>query len=303
MVAISSGGAVTEASLPGHLVADAFRVGHVLSRTTSLFARNFPTYVAVTAIAGLPPLLVGILVPASPATAVNPFQNVGVGVVTVFLTIVLGVLSQAIVLYGTLQDMSGRPVRLADCVAVGLRRFLPLIGLAICVDGAMLAYMGFLALAVVGLIKMIPQAPVLVTLGAVSLFIPLPILYLMWLVGTPACVVERLGPFRSMGRSRALTKGHRWKLLGLVLAVLIPALIIAGVAGAVMASLGVGVNLRIGIFFDLTRSQGTIAAQIVNLIWTAVWTAFYAILVAVAYHDLRVAKEGVATDQIAAVFE
>ena len=58
-----------------------------------------------------------------------------------------------------------------------------------------------------------------------------------------------------------------------------------------------------GVFFDLTRSQSPIAAQIVNLIWTAVWTAFYAILVAVAYHDLRVAKEGVDTHTIAAVFE
>jgi uncharacterized membrane protein len=142
-----------------------------------------------------------------------------------------------------------------------------------------------------------------VTLGVLLLFIPLPIFYLMWLVATPACVVERLGPFRSLGRSRALTKGHRWKLLGLLLAVLIPALIVAGVTGAVMASLGIGVNLLIGMFFDLTRSQSTISAQIVRLVWTAVWTAFYAILVAVAYHDLRVAKEGVATDQIAAVFE
>jgi hypothetical protein len=298
-----SGGAVTEASLPGHFVAGTFRIGPVLSRTASLFARNFVTYLVVTAIAALPPLLVAILVPASPASLANPFQNVGVGAVTVFLTILLGVLSQAIVLYGALQDMSGRPVRLADCVTVGLRRFLPLIGLAICLGGAMVAYMVFLVLAVAGLIQMIPQSPVLVTLGVLLLFIPLPIFYLMWLVATPACVVERLGPFRSLGRSRALTKGHRWKLLGLLLAVLIPALIVAGVTGAVMASLGIGVNLLIGMFFDLTRSQSTISAQIVRLVWTAVWTAFYAILVAVAYHDLRVAKEGVATDQIAAVFE
>jgi hypothetical protein len=91
---------VTEASLPGHFVAGTFRIGPVLSRTASLFARNFVTYLVVTAIAGLPPVLVGILVPASPASLANPFQNVGVGAVTVFLTILLGVLSQAIVLYG-----------------------------------------------------------------------------------------------------------------------------------------------------------------------------------------------------------
>jgi hypothetical protein len=32
-------------------------------------------------------------------------------------------------------------------------------------------------------------------------------------------------------------------------------------------------------------------------------TAFYAVLIVVTYHDLRVAKEGIDTDQIAAVFE
>jgi hypothetical protein len=43
--------------------------------------------------------------------------------------------------------------------------------------------------------------------------------------------------------------------------------------------------------------------QIVNLVWGAIWSAFLAILIVVTYHDLRVAKEGVDTDQIAAVFE
>jgi hypothetical protein len=106
-----------------------------------------------------------------------------------------------------------------------------------------------------------------------------------------------------MGRSRVLTKGRRWKIFGLILVMLIPALIVAGVITAVMAKLGIGVNLRIGVFFDLNRTPNTVAGEVVSLIWTAIWTAFYAILVAVAYHDLRVAKEGVDTEQIAAVFE
>ena len=40
-----------------------------------------------------------------------------------------------------------------------------------------------------------------------------------------------------------------------------------------------------------------------KLIWNALYGAFDAILVVVTYHDLRVAKEGVDTDHIAAVFE
>jgi hypothetical protein len=136
-----------------------------------------------------------------------------------------------------------------------------------------------------GLVQ-IEQSPVLVTLTVLAWFIPLVILFLMCFVATPACVVERRGAFRSLGRSRALTKGHRWKIFGLILVVLIPALIVAGLITAVLARLGSGVS-----------------PPVLSLIWTAIWPAFYAILVAVTYHDLRVAKEGVDTEQIAAVFE
>jgi hypothetical protein len=213
-------------------------------------------------------------------------------------------LSQAIVLYGAFQDMRGRPVSLADCLKVGLRRFFPLIGLAICVGIAMFAYLAFLALAMAAMIQALQSSLVMLTfLLVIVMMVPLLILFLMWFVATPVCVVERLGPFRSLGRSRALTKGHRWKIFGLILVTLIPAMIVAGVITVVMAKLGIGVSLRIGIFFDLNKAMNTVAAQIVSLIWTATWTAFYAILVVVAYHDLRVAKEGVDTEQIAAVFE
>jgi hypothetical protein len=48
---------------------------------------------------------------------------------------------------------------------------------------------------------------------------------------------------------------------------------------------------------------GPTLAWIVFLAWSAAFGAFYAIMVVVIYHDLRVAKEGVDTDQIAAVFD
>jgi hypothetical protein len=52
-----------------------FRIGHVLSRSASVFSRNFLKYFLVVAAANLPPLLVGIVVPASPASVANPFQT------------------------------------------------------------------------------------------------------------------------------------------------------------------------------------------------------------------------------------
>jgi hypothetical protein len=286
----------------GYFAEGDFRIGRVLGRAASVFSRNFLTYFVVTGIAGLPPLLVGIFVPTSPATVANPFQSIGVRTSIFVLTIVLGLLSQAIVLHGAFQDMRGRTVRLADCVKAGLRRFVPLVGLAIYIFVAMVVYFLLFVLAIGLLIKVSPMSPPVI-LAAVFLFvIPLLAMYLMWFVVTPACVLERLGPLGSLGRSRGLTKGHRWRILGLILVTLVPALIVAGIIAGVMASLGTGVNLRIGVFLGGTN-PGTLVSQIVSLIWTAIWTAFNAILVVVAYHDLRVAKEGVDTEQIAAVFE
>ena len=262
---------MTDVSLPaGRFTEGDFRVGHVFSRTWSVFSGNFLKFMLVTAIASLPPLL---LPQPSPDTPADPFGNLGLMfVLDMFLMIVLGTLSQAIVLYGAFQDMRGRPGSLSDCFRGGLHRFFPIIGLAITMGvGVMLA--------------------------SILLLVPGFILYMMWFVATPVCVVEQLGPFRSQRRSRELTKGHRWKLFGLMLVILIPALIVGAILGAVIAILGTGG------FLSMSTALATPLGQVVNLIWSAAWSAFYAIVIVVTYHDLRVAKEGVDTEQIAAVFE
>jgi hypothetical protein len=186
---------------------------------------------------------------------------------------VLSTLSQAIVLYGSFQVMRGRPINLLESARVGLRRFFPIVGIAISVS--------FLA-----------------GLASLALLVPGVMLYLMWFVATSVCVVEQLGPFSSMGRSRELTRGHRWKILALILLTLIPSGIVATIVGAVvLAALGMAV------YWGLSPALSEPFGQFVGLLWSAIWTAFYAILAVVIYHDLRVAKDGVDTDQIAAVFE
>jgi hypothetical protein len=261
---------MTDVSLPaGRFSAGDFRIGQVFSRSWSVFTGNFFTFVMVTGVASLPALLVPQPTPASPD---NPFQNLGLTLFGSLLMIVLGTVAQAIVLYGAFQVMRGRPIDLAESARIGLRRFFPIVAIAICVSVAA----GF---------------------GLVFFVVPGLIVYLMWFVATPVCVVEQLGPFASMGRSRELTKGHRWKLLGLSLLILLPALIVSAIVGALVLT-----TLQGGIVAVTTVMAGTLG-KVVNMVWSAVWTAFFAIVIVVTYHDLRVAKEGVDTDQIAAVFE
>src|SRR5262249_57943125 len=98
-----------------------FRIGRVLSRTVSLLSRNFPIYFAVAAIAAVPGVLLEkIEVSKSGVHANWPF-------LAIVLMLVLGPLSQAIMLHAAFQDMRGRPVSLLATVRRPLSRLLPLI--------------------------------------------------------------------------------------------------------------------------------------------------------------------------------
>lgn len=239
-----------------------FRVGRVLSRTFSVLSRNLLPFCLVTVIAALPNLLIfapgargfGAATLTPGASAVRLILGFG-------LAMMLNALSQAIVLYGAFQDMRGQPVHLMESLQIGLRRFFPVLGVAIGVA-------------------------VLTGLAGLLLVIPAFIVATMLLVAMPACVVEQLGPAASMSRSKQLTKGHRWKIFGLWLL----AMFVSGILQSVL----IGLAGVIG---------GPILALIVFLAWSAIFGAFYAIMVVVIYHDLRVTKEGVDTDQIAAVFD
>ena len=122
--------------------------------------------------------------------------------------------------------MRGQPVSLIRSFQVGLRPFFPIIGLAICAS--------------------------LLTMLATALFIvPGVIVFLMLFVATPVCVVERLGPFRSMERSAQLTQGHRWKILGMLLLMLLPAVVVIGVFETIEELAGAGVVADDGLPADV----------------------------------------------------
>jgi hypothetical protein len=248
---------MTDASLSGRFAENDFRIGRVFSRTSSVLSRNLLIFLVVTVVANLP----GTLLVKSAIDAASS-RATGMTFLGAFLTMVLGTLSQAVVLYGAFQDMRGQRVSLVESLRIGLSRLLAIVGLAI----LMSLGMGF---------------------GFVLLIIPGLILVTMWFVATPACVVERLGPFDSMARSSELTRGRRWKILGLF--------IVLAIGGGVISGI---------IDFALEDVMGSTTLSLVGgLLWNGIWGAFYAIAAVVTYRDLRVAKEGTDIEQIAAVFD
>jgi hypothetical protein len=95
--------------------------------------------------------------------------------------------------WGAAQTMMGRPVSWGEMLREGLRFTVPVLIVQ--------------ALYILGMMA-----------GMVLLLVPGVILALMWILVTQALILENLGIQQAFGRSRALTKGHRWALLGLLVA-------------------------------------------------------------------------------------
>lgn len=238
-----------------------FRVGAVFSRTFELLFRDFVKFFLLTAIAWSPFLLFLLL---SLGAAGGGPAGAGRGAlagVSVVLWAVFSVLGQAVIFYGAFQQMLNRSFAIGESLKRGLARFFPIIGLLICLT------LG-------------------VGLGFVLLIIPGVILWVMWSVAAPVCVVEGEGPLASLSRSARLTKGNRWRIFGVVLVI------------DIVSQLGQGV-VQLG----LSEAAGVLVGAIGTFLWMALAQTFSSIAVAVIYHDLRVAQEGIDVERIAAVFD
>ena len=236
-----------------------FRVGRVLSRAVSVLSRRFLPFCIVTFVAFLPLILVSRV---SMSGGIDPDQTLiilGLSFALAMAQMMISTFTSAVILHGAFQDIRNRPVDMVEALKVGLRRFLPVLGLAFL--AALLIVLGF------------------------ALLIPGLILYTMWFVAVAACVVERTGPWTSMRRSRELTKGHRWKILGIALLLFLLSLI-NRVLRLVLVSTG-----------------GETLALIGTMIWVAISYAFSSVVIAVSYYELRAAKEGIDIEQIASVFD
>lgn len=246
-----------------------FRVGRVLTQTFSIFFRNIAPFGLLALVLTSPTYLYHVLVgpPDMGAYVQNPWGD-SVAIILGILNWLLTYLVTAALVYGTLEDLRGNKVSVGECFSQGLARMFPVLGVAI-------------------------VATIIMGIGLVILIVPGIIAIIMLWVAIPVAVVERRG-LGSLSRSAQLTKGHRWQLFGLFLILL---LIVFGVSfgfGALSAGIMIAGELSDAAFAGLLATQWLAGAVI---------AIFMAVLYAVSYHDLRVAKEGLDTNQIASVFD
>jgi hypothetical protein len=247
-------------------ISGAFSVGAVLKRSFSTFFANFVPFTVLALILYLPSLIFGLSASAGVGVDVGEMpQYSATDFVVMVLSVVLTYVLVGALVYGTVQHLNGRKAGIGEIIGRGFSRIVPVIVIAILFSIAL-------------------------GIGFALLVIPGIFLVVVWSVAIPASVVERPGIFGAFSRSWQLTKGYRWPVLGLLLILLV---ILVGFSLVTGAAAGVAIFAMDNLMLLL----------VVNYVISAISGALMSVVIAVLYHDLRVAKEGVSTAQLAAVFD
>jgi len=247
-----------------------FGIGNVLGRGFSIFFRNLPAFLVISAITYVPLLAYGLTWSPYDANTLGELQSglLKYALISFVGAMLLQNLAVSAITFGVVEEMRGRHAGIGRCLAVGLRRMLPALGVTL-------------------------LAGLCVLLGVLALIVGAVVVFCMLYVAVPASVIEQNGVSRALSRSAYLTKGNRWNIFGLIFVLgVIGAIVNWGVQAALIDKVGDVVppdqwNLYVGIQFGIQFAMGALGATIA----------------AVAYVQLRNDKDGVGVGELAKVFE
>ncbi|WP_312165191.1 hypothetical protein [Phenylobacterium sp.] len=250
-----------------------FDFGRVVQNTFGVSARNFRELaILALVLSGIPAAILGWIQLRGfglDATAAlpgpGPFGALAAGWI---LTVVCGAILQATIVRVTVADLNGDAVSALGEARKAVATAIPLIILSL--------------IATIGIM-----------FATLFLVVPGIILAVMWSAAIPALVIERPGIFKSLSRSRNLTRGFRWPIFGLLIIYIVAYAVASTVFGGV-----VGVAAMAG---------GATSMMIGTILVSAVIGALAGIVgyagTAAIYYELRAVKEGVGAAQLAAVFD
>lgn len=273
-----------------------FRIGSVIGRGISLYFGNFASFALLSVVAFLPLFVIGVVFGASildiEAMSDPDWTPAGDFIFAIVLMVIALVIGwnwlSAGVTYGVISAMRQGSVNLGEALTTSLRSVLPLIGL-----GA-LAVVLFLLL---GLVALIPILGFFVFMGVAGYLV------VRWWVVIPAIVVERIGPIAGLRRAAELSKGHRWSILGVIALWVVVSMVAMMILQVVLSLvLGMPMGFEAGAAAEQSGNAVDWVAQLVVALVDLLFIGLGASVVAVGYHDLRIAAEGGSSEQIAQSF-
>ena len=248
-------------------------VGRVIQRAVGAITLNPVVVLGLALLVGAIPgvLLTYIAVQTSGVSGAQPGSFPAL-MSTIFLSTLFGLLVSALVqgslTRATIAANEGRKATFGESFAAALRVFLPLVGLSILFVLGM--WVGFILLIIPGIIFLLAAS-----------------------VAVPALVVERNGVFPAFRRSGELTKGARWKILGLFLLLGLTYWLLSTLVGLVGLGTYNAVDVSAGV--PLPNLVGSvIVSTIVNMLWGTIQPSLYL--------ELRQWKDGQSVDNLERVF-
>ena len=257
-----------------------FSIGRVLRDSFVIFGRNILLFGGVA-------LVVRLLSLFAPVAATIPAPDGSTNWVAFCLakgldTVMSGLIEAAIV-FAAFQCLRGRRAGGGDVVH-GLRSAVPII-LAGLIYGVPLYASDVID-------GMLPGEDLLVSALKLVAVVGSLVLIVIWWIYVPAIAIEGKGVLASFGRSAQLTKRRRWAIVGVIvlatIAVFVPLMVIMAAMGASIDALAAGPLTPFGA---------------VGYVFYALSTAFYTVLMTVAYFHLRIEKEGDGVEDIVRVFD
>jgi hypothetical protein len=114
-----------------------------------------------------------------------------------------------------------------------------------------------------------------VGIGFLLFVVPGLFLLTIWSLGSPAIVVERIGPIEAFGRSRRLVKGEGWSVFATLLVLLLIVIGVSIVLGAIATPIG----------------DGEAATYVASIVANAITAPIFALAVSIMYFDLGGGRE------------
>lgn len=245
------------------MVQGEFAAGAALGRGFGIWVKNLPSFLILSLIC-YSPLLIYTAMALSGELSLESITKWG------YVSLAIGLPAQfvatAAILYGVIQQLRGQHAGIGPSLGMGLKRLFPVLGVGIVVGLAVIA-------------------------GMIALIVPGIIIYCMLYVAVPASVIERPGIGGALKRSQELTSGYKVQIFGIILILFL----IGFVVDYVLKS-------------SMVKPETMTLSDLKTYFWVSVGidivlASLGSAINGVVYHDLRVAKEGVATEDLAKVFE
>jgi hypothetical protein len=234
-------------------------VGEILDVSFTLYRRHFAPLAGVALVCSGVPVLLNMFIEASGGMLHNP------PLVLVYYIVfaALSSIATAATVFIVSESYLGRPID----ARVALRRAAPYLGrILICsMLTALVIFVGFILFVIPGIV-----------------------LIAGLILAIPSLVIEGKSASAALSRSWELTRGSRWRMLGLLLVLVILLYVPIAAIGGIFAVFVPGAGSI------LTTPNVTIsvaAAAVSGLVQLFIYPLFYCVLT-VAYYDLRVRKEG-----------